>query len=200
MILAGASRHAKEVLQILRKQGNEDIVLFDDISTSFESYFDNYKIIRSISEIGLESEFILALGSPNNRFIVSQKLKNCGLKLVGVASDSAEVGITDVILGVGLNIMNFVFIADCVMIGEGTLVNAFASIHHDVEIGKYCEISPRATILGGAKIGDFCAIGAGAIILPNIKVGDNVVIGAGAVVTKDVTTNSRLKGIPAKAY
>jgi sugar O-acyltransferase (sialic acid O-acetyltransferase NeuD family) len=200
MIVAGASRHAKEVLQILFKKGYKDILLFDDLSNSFQPYFDSYKIIRSVSEIGPEREFILALGSPKSRFLVSQKLKNCGLKLASVISDSSEIGTAEVFLGEGLNIMNFVFISDCVKIGDGTLINAFASIHHDVIIGKYCEISPRSTILGGAQIGDFCSIGAGAVILPNIILGDNVIIGAGAVVTKNVASNSKLKGVPAKLY
>ena len=200
MIVAGANRHAKEVLQILRKKGIDNIVLFDDLSSVFHEYFDEYIIIKSLAVIGLEKEFILALGSPQSRFAVSKKLLGCGLELVSVISDTAEIGAKDITLGRGLNIMNFVFISDCVTIGEGTLVNAFASIHHDVIIGKYCEISPRSTILGGAQIGDFCSVGAGAVILPNIKIGDNVVIGAGAVVTMSVASNTKVKGVPAKIF
>ena len=40
-------------------------------------------------------------------------------------------------------------------------------------------------------------IGSNATILP-VTIGDNVVIGAGAVVTKDIPSNSVVKGNPAK--
>lgn len=202
MIIAGASRHSKEVLQILLSQIETEngIILFDDYSNELGDYFKKYNWVKSIDyfQSSKEYEFVLALGGTQNRYIVAQKLISCGLILRSVIANSAIIGSNDVEIEKGVNIMNFVFIADSTKIGEGTLINAYSSIHHDVCIGKYSEISPRVTLLGGVKIGSFTSIGAGAAVLPNIKIGNNVVIGAGSVVTKDIPDNTTAYGVPAK--
>ncbi len=199
MVVAGASRHAKEIIQILNKS-NQPIVLFDDMSASLDYYFNDYQWIKNVSDKAIlnEKEFIIATGGTKVRQKIAQKLINVGLELTTIVSNSAEIGTKQISIGKGVNIMNFVFISDCVTIGNGTLLNAFASIHHDVIVGEYCDISPRATLLGGAQIGSFTWIGASATILPNIKIGNNCIIGAGAVVTKDVPNNSTVWGVPAK--
>ena len=43
-----------------------------------------------------------------------------------------------------------------------------------------------------------CWIGLGAKIIQNCIIGDNVFVAAGAVITKNVKSNSFVKGIPAK--
>lgn len=200
MVVAGASRHAKEVLQILTLQTQNRISLFDDYSKELGHYFTKYPWINNVEqiEISKESEFVLALGGTRNRFLVAQKLINCGLNLRSVIAKTAVIGTADVEIAAGVNIMHFAFIADSTKIGEGTLINAFSAIHHDVCVGKYSEISPRVTLLGGVQVGDFTAIGSGAVVLPNVKIGNHVQIGAGAVVTKDIPDNSMAYGVPAK--
>lgn len=197
MILAGANRHAKEVIQICN-EANMDFILFDDYSKEIDPFFSNYEIFRSTNDITTQTEFILALGNPKNRYLISNKLKQLGLRLTSLTSKTAIIGEEKTYLGIGLNIMHFVFISNCVRIGEGTLINSYASIHHDVNIGYYSEISPRATLLGGCTVGNFTSIGAGAIILPNISVGNNCVIGAGSVITKNVPDNCKVIGVPGR--
>jgi sugar O-acyltransferase (sialic acid O-acetyltransferase NeuD family) len=200
MIVLGASRHSKEVLQILRESNKEITFLFDDVSKSFSSYFKSYNIIKDIKDDRLKSIscFYLALGGTSVREILYNKFMNIGLAPVSVIGKTAVIGTKEVQLGNALNIMHFTFIADNVKIGDGTLINAYASIHHDVILGKFTEIAPKATILGGATIGDFTSIGAGAIILPDINVASNCIIGAGSVVTKDIGENEIWYGVPAK--
>jgi acetyltransferase-like isoleucine patch superfamily enzyme len=52
-------------------------------------------------------------------------------------------------------------------------------------------------ILRKTKIGNNVRIGSNATILP-VTIGDNVIIGAGSVVTKDIPSNTVVKGNPAK--
>ena len=52
-------------------------------------------------------------------------------------------------------------------------------------------------ILRKTKIGNNVRIGSNATILP-VTIGDNVIIGAGSVVTKDISSNTVVKGNPAK--
>lgn len=200
MILAGASRHAKEIIQILNQNNQSFDYLYDNISIEFDSYFKDFSIIRN--DLDLEkcdnTHFALALGGSKGRKKLFEKFIYYKKLPFSVISNTAEIGVSDVNLGRALNIMHFAFIADSTHIGDGSLINAFSSIHHDVFIGDFVEVSPRATILGGAKVGNESMIGAGAIVLPNIEIGENCMIGAGSVVTKNIPDNSLAYGVPAR--
>lgn len=207
MLIGGAYRHAKEILDIIYNQNQnnlDNIVFFDDVSDrlSKPASFYSFKILHSLDEAREQfksnAKFVLGLGGTINRSKMYEKLKACGGEIHSIVASTAVIGHYNVLLEDGLNIMNFSFISSEVNIGKGTLINAYAAIHHDVTIGKFCEISPRATILGGCKIGDFSSIGSGATILPDIVVGQNVIIGAGTIVTKDVPDNSLVMGVPGK--
>ena len=204
-IIVGAKGHAKEILDVLEKNGNlsEDLLLFDDVSNDIPNkLYNKYVIIRSFDELNkIYSEnknFILGIGNPILRFHLAQKFIDFGWSLQSIISQNSTIGQYNVILESGVNIMHRVMISNDVIIKEGTLLNSGAQIHHDVVIGRYCEISPLACLTGKVKIGDFSSVGAGAVIIPNIKIGRNCVIGAGSVVNKDIPDNSVAVGVPAK--
>ncbi len=52
MLVAGAKRHAKEVLQVLEaNQESSNINFFDDVSTDLENlFFNNYKILSDLRD------------------------------------------------------------------------------------------------------------------------------------------------------
>ncbi|MBX2955396.1 MAG: NeuD/PglB/VioB family sugar acetyltransferase [Cyclobacteriaceae bacterium] len=204
MLVAGASRHAKEVLELLYvQQQAEGLLFFDDVNVNGPKHFyGKFPIVNHVAHLAdvfkSDNRFILGLGGTQARAIVAKKLLNAGGRLHSVMAETARIGHFEVTLGAGLNIMEFALVSNSVVIGEGTLVNAFAALHHDVKVGSYCEISPRATLLGGASVGDLSSVGSGAVILPNIKVGSKVTIGAGSVITHDIPDNCVVAGVPGK--
>jgi sugar O-acyltransferase (sialic acid O-acetyltransferase NeuD family) len=201
MLVAGAARHAKDLLTVLEEHVI-DYVFFDDTATGL-STFEGYPIIGSLHEAKNHFEengraFALATGAPKSRAILNSKLEQIGGRLCSVISSKAIIGKKSTYLGEGLNVLPYAFISNCVNIGKGTLLNVGAYVHHDCYIGEFCELSPGCKILGGVHIGDFSSIGANATILPDIKVGSNVAIGAGAVVTKDIEDGAVVAGVPGK--
>jgi sugar O-acyltransferase (sialic acid O-acetyltransferase NeuD family) len=205
MLIAGAQRHAKEVVDIFEKNNLlSELVLFDDVSADCEAkLFGKYTIIRTLEEVkkyflNINPAFVLGLGNPILREKVALKLKNQMGILTSIVSKSATIGAHNVLLEDGLNIMHNTLISNDVFIGEGSLINAYVCVHHDVRVGKYSELSPKSVLLGGAVIGSFTSIGANATVLPGIKIGSNVTIGAGSVVTKDVPDNCIAVGVPAR--
>ncbi|MBN8577742.1 MAG: acetyltransferase [Cytophagales bacterium] len=204
MVVAGASRHAKEILDLLYAQEQvNDLYFFDDVTINGpDLFYERFPIVHSVDALPAifkkDNRFVLGLGGPRARAAVAKKLQQAGGQLHTVIAVSARVGQFQVSLGAGVNIMEFALVSSSVRLGEGSLINAYAAIHHDVTVGVYSEISPRATLLGGASVGDFCSVGSGAIILPNVKVGNHVVIGAGSVITKNISDNSVVVGVPGR--
>jgi acetyltransferase-like isoleucine patch superfamily enzyme len=71
-------------------------------------------------------------------------------------------------------------------------------IEHECSIGNFSHIAPGAVLAGNVSIGSGCLIGANSVIKQGLKVGDNVIIGAEAVVLKDINSNTKIVGNPAR--
>ena len=83
-----------------------------------------------------------------------------------------------------------IYIGNHALIGHRVVL---ATIDHD--LNPYDRTNHCAPI----RIGDRVWIGSGAIITKGVTIGDGAVVAAGAVVTKDVSPNTVVGGVPAKA-
>jgi sugar O-acyltransferase (sialic acid O-acetyltransferase NeuD family) len=205
MLVAGAKRHAKEILQLFHQLNKIDgLVFYDDVTIELpEFFYGKFRVIKTLDDAkiyfkSVDENFVLGLGQPFLRKILADKLTYSGGNLCSIISNEALIGNYNVQLENGLNIMNKVMISNDVFVGKGSLINANSSLHHDVKIGCFCEISPSSVLLGGCEIGSFTTIGANVTILPNVKIGRNCIVGAGAVVTKNIPDNCLALGVPAK--
>jgi sugar O-acyltransferase (sialic acid O-acetyltransferase NeuD family) len=204
MVIIGAMGHAKDVLSVLTSNGQfNNLCFFDDVTLNLpKALYGIYPIIKSEDEVAefLKSDrnFIIGVGSPELRFSLSERFIKLGGRLNSVISKTASIGLYDVTIGLGVNIMANTVLTNSIFVGNGTLINAGTLVHHDVKIGNYSEVSPGVILAGGVTVGDFTSIGLGAKLLPKVKVGNNVIIGAGAVVTKNIDDNSLAIGVPAK--
>ncbi len=204
MIIAGAGGHAIEVLSVLEECKFQDAIYFFDDMNELQgrNIFKHFPVLSTIDEVikifSNDPGFIIGVGKPAARKILSDKLLAVGGQWQSIISPYAHIGIHDVELEEGLNIMTGAIITNRISIGKGSLVHIHCSIHHDTVIGAYSELSPGCRILGNVHIGAFVSVGAGAIVLPGVTVGNHAIIGAGAVVTKDVMAGQTVTGVPAK--
>jgi sugar O-acyltransferase (sialic acid O-acetyltransferase NeuD family) len=204
MLVIGAGGHAKEVAGVLRESAQwENLFFYDDVTENISPLvWDEFKVLRNVEEareeLKKDPRFVLGIGSPKFRHLLTLKFENLGGILTSAISPYARIGTHGVVLGAGLNVMTNAVITEDISIGKGCLIHIQSSLHHDSVVGEFCELLPGCHVLGKVTIGNFTSIGSGAVILPKIKIGDNVVVGAGAVVTKNLPDGTKVKGVPAK--
>ncbi len=85
------------------------------------------------------------------------------------------------------------------IIGDGTFLDNQVHIAHNVKIGKNCIITGQVGFAGSSSIGNRVLIGGQAGISGHLTVGDNVQIGGGSGVIKNIPSNSKVMGYPAKS-
>ena len=84
------------------------------------------------------------------------------------------------------------------IIGDGTFLDNQVHIAHNVKIGKNCIITGQVGFAGSSKIGNRVIIGGQAGISGHLSIGDNVQIGGGSGVIKNIPSNTKVMGYPAK--
>lgn len=130
-------------------------------------------------------------------------------------------------IGNNVTISHYTNLYGCEL-GDDVFVGPFVEIQSNVKVGNRSRISSHSFICSSVEIGEDCfiahgvmftndkftedrndwverktiignnvRIGSNATILP-VNIGDNAVIGAGAVVTKNVPSNTVVKGNPAR--
>lgn len=204
MIIVGAKGFAKEVLEILHKQGKiEHLAFYDDINNDVQGkLFGKFPILKSLEAAAdyfanVDKHFTIGIGNPILRKQLKDKFTAIGGIYTATISSFAHIGSYDVTIGEGTNILDSAAVSNNVKIGAGCMLYYGVIVTHDCVIEDFVELSPAAVILGRCKIGAYSHIGSNATILPDVTIGRNVIVGAGAVVTKDVPDNCLVMGVPA---
>ncbi len=84
------------------------------------------------------------------------------------------------------------------IIGDGTFLDNQVHIAHNVKIGKNCIVTGQVGFAGSSTIGNKVLIGGQAGISGHLTIGDNVQIGGGSGVIKNIPSNTKVMGYPAK--
>ena len=202
LLIWGAGGHAKVVLDIARATGRyEDFAILDD-GRSAGSDLCGYPVVGGAEALpsvlaGFEA-VVIAIGDNAARarcYLRALELGFSAPALVhpsSVLSPSAEVGSGSVVMP--LCVLNAY-----ARVAANVIINTGAILEHDCEVGNHAHISPRAVLAGGARVGEYAHVGAGAILLPGTTVGPRAVVGAGAVVIDDVSEDTTVVGVPARA-
>ena len=201
MLIAGANRFAKQLLDVIFQLNLTDGLAFYDDYDPELSYLYDFPVLKSATDakdyfLKNGNSFALGTGNPETRKILKNLLERSGGNCVSLISPMARVA-KYAEIGQGSCILTGGVVENDSILGEGVLLNLNALVCHDCKIGDFVEISPGAVLTGECQVEDYSFIGAGAILRPKVKIGKNVVIGAGAVVTKDIEDNSLAIGVPA---
>lgn len=159
------------------------------------------KFLGHIDEVNqfanLADVFLICIGNNQARKRIFEKAIRAGLQPYSFVHSSCIVA-QSAFLEKGVILFPRVVINGNVKIGKNVIVNTGTIIEHDNVIESHVNICPGVITCGRVKIQEGAYIGAGAVILPDITIGTYSVVGAGSVVTRDVLSNTTIKGVPAK--
>lgn len=198
LAIIGTGGHTKSIYDIVKKK---KIYFFDNFKKNFK--IDN-KVHKVIGDLNLLKKYkpkistaIVAIGNNTIRRKYFNFLKKNKFKFATLIHPKSYSSIGSRI-GEGSMVLQGSYINSDTIIGKNCIINTGSSIDHDCIIMDHTHICPGVTIAGSVKIGKNCWIGLGAKIIENCEIGDNVFVAAGSVVTRNLKSNSFVKGIPAK--
>jgi len=202
LFIYGAGGLGREVYDLAcrinkkKKKWNE-ISFIDDIRE--EESLDGikiYKFTKALVQNG-NSEFIVALGEPNSREKLFNKLKEKNLKLATLIDPTAIISPSSIIEE-GVIISPWVIVANKAQISANCLIQTYVNIGHDIKIGKHSVFSSCVCPGGLDNFGEKVYIGMGSIIRDKLNIGDNVIISMGSSVFSDVQSDVIVMGNPAR--
>lgn len=203
ILLWGAKSQARIVEALLRRQGLDNLILFDHTLTSpgfptRSRFASRPEDLRSLlPECG---EAVVCIGGHYGaqRAALSMALRDrFGLVPRSVISPHAVVD-PEAELGEGVQVLMGACIGIATRIGEYSIINSNATVDHECRIGSGVHIMGGASVAGCVLIGNHATVGTNATILPGVRIGPGAQLGAGALARRDVGQNNVVVGVPAR--
>ncbi len=209
LAIYGSGGFAREVLWLIQSTLSETtqvICFIDDNPNVQGATIHNLPVLSfaDVVERFPSIKIITAIGSPDVRQKLTQKIYESGLKVKTIIHPSTLYSEKWVSIGEGSIICAGNILTVDIQIGEQVHINLDCTVGHDSIIGDFTTLSPGVHISGWVHLGKRVYIGTGANIINGtpdqpLVIADDVVIGAGACVTRSITqAGVTAVGVPAK--
>jgi sugar O-acyltransferase (sialic acid O-acetyltransferase NeuD family) len=192
--IVGFGGFGREVYYSLSPIERKEVVFFVD-----DQYFiDNIKnfVILPLSKFDpKEYEIVVAVGNPNDRFNIVQKLPN-NTKYFTHIHSSVIIMDENIEIGEGSIICAGSILTTNIKIGKHTHLNLHTTVGHDTEIGDFFTTAPGVKISGNCKIGNKVYVGTNGSIKEKIHISENVTLGLNCGVVKHIEESGIFVGTP----
>lgn len=202
LLLIGASGLAREVLSVLRGNGDPRAVsVVDDQAALVGTALDGALVVGGLSQVARHpaAELLVCVGN--------------GAARAGIVARLAEMGVTPDRYATLIHPL--VAVPDSCRVGAGSILLAGVVLTSDVHLGNHVVVMPNATLTHGNRIGSFATLCAGVVVGGDVNIGEAAyigmnasireramigaaaVIGMGAAVLGDVPPRQTWVGVPA---
>jgi UDP-N-acetylbacillosamine N-acetyltransferase len=202
VLVWGSCGHALVVADILRSQGQVEIVGFIDDGPECAKRIGEVSVLGNRHElIKLNSDgikhIIIGFGDCEARLRSADFAAEKGFDFITAIHPSAVIA-GDASIGGGTVVAAASVINPAARIGRHVIINTSASVDHECLIDDGAHIGPGAHLGGCVTVGRATWIGIGAVVKDHVKIGAGTIIGAGAVVVEDIPDGVVAYGVPAK--
>ena len=182
---------------------NSNLYFIDDHKSGS---VNNIKIINFQEFVKISKEerakIIIAVSEPNIRKQISVNISSLNCQIISINAINSIID-TNLVIGIGSILTDFVYIGTNVKIGKYFHANIFSYVEHDCQIGDYVTLAPGAKCNGNIIVEDFVYVGSGAIVkqgssIKPLTIGRGSVIGMGSVVIDDIPSGVVVAGNPAR--
>ncbi len=141
---------------------------------------------------------VLAIGSPNAKKVVSEKLKNLGFEFPNLVHSSAVSATNLSESSEGVIISPNCVIGSNVDFANHIYLNFMVGVGHDARFQSYIQVNPGVQIGGAVSVEEGVLIGSGSTIRQGLKISKSSTVGSGSVVLSRVREGITVLGNPAK--
>jgi sugar O-acyltransferase (sialic acid O-acetyltransferase NeuD family) len=201
LLLIGGGGHALVVAEAARLSGWVLNGVYDDVDDPVVCRMFGLTRLGTMSSlvggtVRLAGEWHLALGNLQVRARLMERLGGEAATIIhprAFVAPSAKVE-------TGAFVGALAVVHTGASIGAHAIINTGAIVEHECEVGSNTHVAPGAVLGGNVRVGAHTLLGLGCRVAPGIAVGRGCVVGAGAVVIRDVPDETRVRGVPARAF
>lgn len=202
LVIYGFGGHGIEVealaKSINKKNGRfEEIIFADDSKEKIDEKrifsFEYLKKSFSADEL----EFMVGIGEPKIRELISDKIRNAGFHLSTLIHETAYIA-DDVLIEEGVMVGYNAYVSVGSKLLRNALVQPLAVISHECTIGENTVVASHVSVGGLCTIGKNTFLGLNSSIRQGLSIGNNSIVGMGSVVIRDVGDRMLVLGNPAK--
>ena len=174
---------------------------FDDDPQKIGSELYNYPVLGPVSNaLSLENEaVIIGIAFPEvKKKLVEILFQNLTLKFPALVHGKAWIS-NEVSVGMGSVIYPGTSVNYGSMIGDHVLINMNCALGHHTVVENFSSLAPGVNTGGHSTIQECVDVGIGVSTLQNVTIGSGSIIGGQAFVNRDIPSDSKAVGVPARA-
>jgi sugar O-acyltransferase (sialic acid O-acetyltransferase NeuD family) len=198
LFIFGAGGLGREILSLVNASGEWEVKGFLDDNKPKNSLVKGVPVLGGIADISPEMAVILAIGDPQAKRKIIEKIRHPISSPVLVHPSAIIQESATVTLGAGTIVCAGTILTCDIRVGNHVLLNLNCTVGHDTLIKEFTSVMPGTNIAGEVTVGAGVLLGSDCNIRNGVVIADDARIGMGTVVLRNVNKGETVVGVPGR--